>query len=130
MVTNPVTSRLKFILTIIILLFLLFPIYWMVISSLMPNSYLFNLPPHFSPFDGSFDNYARVIVNPQYIKYFLNSFMVSGLTVVLCIVTSVLAGYSLSRFNLKIKGIFNCFYPLHSDVSYCRDSNQLIWFLQ
>ena len=104
MVANTLTKRVKLLITISILVILLFPIYWMAVSSLMPNDYLFRLPPHFSPFQGSLDNFKRVISNTQYVRYFLNSILVSSSTVLLCIFTSVLAGYALSRFKIRFKG--------------------------
>ena len=91
---------------IVILLFIiLFPVYWMVTSSLMPNSYLFSLPPQFSPFKGTGGNYVRVATNMRYVNYFKNSMIVSSSTVVLSIATSLLAGYTLSRFSFKGKGL-------------------------
>jgi multiple sugar transport system permease protein len=80
-----------------------FPIYWMLVSSFKPNSYLFNLPPHFSPFEGSLENYLRVLRSARHVVYFRNSMLVSTSTVVLTILTSVLAGYALSRFSFRGK---------------------------
>lgn len=95
----------KTLLIVFVLLLMLFPVYWMFVSSLMPNSYLFSLPPQFSPFKGSFENYARVITNIRYLNYFRNSMIVSSCTVLLSIITSFLAGYALSRFPIKFKGL-------------------------
>jgi multiple sugar transport system permease protein len=104
MVTNKSIKWIQLVITGILLLLILFPLYWMAVSSLMPNSFLFSLPPHFSPFEGSGDNFIRVLSNSQYLTYFKNSFIVSTSTVLLCIFTAVLGGYSLSRFNIKING--------------------------
>ncbi len=95
----------KTVLIVFVLLLMLFPVYWMFVSSLMPNSYLFSLPPQFSPFKGSFENYTRVITNIRYLNYFRNSMIVSSFTVLLSIITSFLAGYALSRFPIKFKGL-------------------------
>jgi len=101
MVVRGYWKTLRTLAVALILVTLLFPVYWMLVSSLMPNSFLFNLPPHFSPFDGTLANYARVVKNARYLAFFRNSLIVSTATVGLCIVTSILSGYSLSRFRLR-----------------------------
>jgi len=98
-------TKLIMIIILLLLLIILFPIYWMFVSSLMPNSYLFNLPPTFSFFKGNFHNYFRVLTNIRYIRYFRNSVFVSSSTVILSIFTSVLAGFALSRFKYKINSL-------------------------
>jgi multiple sugar transport system permease protein len=93
----------KHVLIVLILILLLFPIYWMVISSLTPNKYLMSLPPHFIPLEVGMQNYLKIIQNAQYIRYFENSFITSSGTVLLTLSISILAGYSFSRFRFKGK---------------------------
>ena len=78
---------------------LLFPVYWMLVSSLQPKHRLMNLPPRFWPVEGSFANYAKIFTKPEYIGYFRNSFIVAIGTVLLVILISTLAGYAFSRYN-------------------------------
>jgi len=102
MVVKSISKKFRVFITILLLLILLFPIYWVVISSLQPNDFLFKLPPHFTLKFGTINNYQRVLANNQYVKYFFNSMLISTCTVILSIFASILAAYALSR--IKIKG--------------------------
>lgn len=89
----------KYILLIIILVTLLFPVYWMVISSLMPNKDLMSLPPHFFPININLNSYTKIFQNLQYVTYFKNSFIVASGTTVFTLFIVIPAGYSFSRFR-------------------------------
>ena len=94
---------LKYLVIVALIVILLFPIYWMVVSSFMENKYLVNLPPKFIPVDPSIKNYVKIFTNAQYLTYFKNSFIASSGTVLLSLFVSILAGYAFSRFNFKGK---------------------------
>lgn len=98
-----VRKYIKYIIIIPIVCITLFPIYWMVVSSFMPNSYLMSLPPHFLPEKPNLSNYIKIFTNIQYLIFFKNSFFVSSCTVVLCLAVSVLSGYSFSRYVFRGK---------------------------
>ena len=51
---------LKYILLALCIVIMLFPVYWMLISSFQPSEYLMSLPPTFHLRDGSMDNYSRI----------------------------------------------------------------------
>jgi multiple sugar transport system permease protein len=99
------TRSSKYVLMLILICILLFPIYWMVVSSFMPNGYLLSLPPHFIPKDPNVANYVRILSNQRYQGFFKNSFFVSSATVILCLAVSLLAGYSFSRYRFKGKNM-------------------------
>lgn len=89
----------KYSMIAVLIAVLLFPVYWMVVSSLQPKHRLMNLPPRFWPVEGSLENYAKIFTKPEYIGYFRNSFIVAIGTVLLVLVISTLAGYSFSRYG-------------------------------
>ena len=60
-------SVLKYGALLLTIILLLFPIYWMVICSLMPTHYLTVLPPHFVPVDITLDNYIQIAETPKYV---------------------------------------------------------------
>ncbi len=96
------TSLKKFLtyFVIIVLLFLfVFPIYWMFISSLKDNSVLMRLPPQLYPTFSTMDSYKAIFRNVKYMRYIGNSLIVASITVVVDLLFSVFAGYSLSRFR-------------------------------
>lgn len=98
-------STTKYVLIAVIVAILLFPLYWMVVSSFQPRHRLMNLPPRFLPVEGTFENYLKIFSTPEYVGYFKNSFIVAIGTVLLVLVISTLAGYSFSRFGFWGKNI-------------------------
>lgn len=91
----------RYILLIVLACVLLFPLYWMINSSLMPNKFMFSLPPQFFPKEATLDNYSKILQNEQYLIYFRNSFISAGGTVLLTMVVAVFASYAFSRFMFK-----------------------------
>ena len=90
---------------IIVVLIILFPVYWIVNSSLQPSSAIMNLPPNFIPEKLFFSNYQRIFSDIRYIRFFLNSFLSSGGTVVAVFLIAIPAGYSFSRYFFKGKSL-------------------------
>lgn len=97
----------KAILTYVSIVFLLviflFPVYWLLISSFQTNGDIMKYPPHFFPEAFTLDNYLMLLGDSKYFMYAKNSAFVSIMTVVLCLVISVFAGYALSRFRFRGK---------------------------
>jgi multiple sugar transport system permease protein len=97
---------LRYLLLLILLTLALFPIYWIAIGSLRDNSTITSLPPQIFPTsDLRFDNYERVLTRTNFLTYYWNSIVVSGTTIVLSIVISVLAAYSFSRYRFIGRGL-------------------------
>ncbi len=94
-----VSIILKYFIICVCLLIFIFPVYWMFVSSFMDNSTLMSWPPQFNPFKGSLESYKKILTMPKYLTFFKNSVIVSTFTVIMCIITSVFAGYSLSRYK-------------------------------
>lgn len=95
----------KHALLIAIVIILLFPIYWMLVCSLMPSPYLSILPPHFLPDKFTLENYKRIFSDPTYVNFFKNSFIVSIGTMSLALLLAIPAGYSFSRYTFKGKTV-------------------------
>ena len=62
------------------------------------------LAPRWIPRTFTLDNYRNVNRTVRILDYFMNSIAVSIGTMMLCLALSILAGYSLSRFEFKGKG--------------------------
>ncbi|MGQ0569041.1 MAG: carbohydrate ABC transporter permease [Armatimonadota bacterium] len=77
---------------------LLFPIYWMLISSLRGESQ-FSFPPKFFPSHPSATSYAQIFTQKPLGTWLLNSVIVSLVSTVLSIVVSAPAAFILSRFR-------------------------------
>lgn len=100
---NTILSIIKYAVIVSLLILLLFPVVWMAISSVQPSSKLMNLPPEFLPSNPTLDNYIKIISNTKYMRYFENSFITAGGTVLLCLCIAIPAGYAFSRYRFPMK---------------------------
>lgn len=86
------------------LIIVLFPIYWMVISSFQPSQRVMLIPPTLTlTSESGLHSYAKVFSQPKYLRYFANSFLISFGTVIAVMVIALPAGYSFSRYTFKGK---------------------------
>ncbi|WP_110180702.1 sugar ABC transporter permease [Nocardioides solisilvae] len=76
----------------------LFPIVWVVLSSLKPG-YAIQSSEITLFVEPSFDNYVHVLTETSFPRWFLNSAVVAAFTMVIGITMSASAGYAMSRFN-------------------------------
>ncbi len=102
-------SIIQYALIITLLILLLFPIFWMIISSIQPSSKLMNLPPEFLPSNPTLENYIKIISNAKYLRYFGNSFITAGGTVFLCLCIAIPAGYAFSRYRFPLRNTIMTF---------------------
>nr|WP_241095629.1 MULTISPECIES: sugar ABC transporter permease [unclassified Leucobacter] len=84
---------------IAVVLFSLFPIIFVVSSSLNPHGTLTGSNALFSKI--GLDSYARILTNPQvpFLPWFGNTLLISGITAVLTVFLGALAAYSFSRMR-------------------------------
>lgn len=82
----------------------LFPMFWMLSTSLKTNLDVFDVPPSLWPEEPSIQSYKNLIfgATPIY-KYFINSVITSLGTVLISIVLATLAGYALSRLRFRFR---------------------------
>ncbi len=78
-----------------------FPFYWMVNTSLKPQSEVFQSPPSFFPAHWTLAGYARVLATRAVGRYFWNSAVVSVGSTLLAMALSALAAYGFSRFRMR-----------------------------
>jgi len=82
-----------------LLLFLLFPVYWAVVTSLKSGSALFELD--YLPPRPAWDNYAGVFAEQAFGLNILNSLIVACTTVAAALALGLFAAYSLSRVDFR-----------------------------
>jgi multiple sugar transport system permease protein len=92
---------LTYVLLGLILIFLLFPVYWILVTSLNTNSDLMQLPPKWIPLHPTLQSYAEVIQSSVFLGFYRNTLIVASGATLLCIIVSIFAGYALSRFRFK-----------------------------
>lgn len=82
----------------------IFPFIWLISTSLKGNSEnIFAYPPQIIAKDFTFANYLGVWDKVDFIRYFINSMIVAGGTVLLNLILSAMAGYPLARMEFKGK---------------------------
>lgn len=84
-----------------IVLLVAFPLIWMVLTSLKPQSELFRIPPTFVPESITFEHYRRLLTETPFLTYFRNSMVLAVSTTVLVIIVATLGAYSLVRFRYR-----------------------------
>jgi multiple sugar transport system permease protein len=90
------------IVTALLLVVVLLPIYWMVAASLKSNKEITQdatLYPH-AP---TFGNYIRLLSQKQFDAYLMNSLVVTAASVVLALILGSLAAYAIARFRLRFR---------------------------
>ncbi len=100
----------KVILSILLIMggaFAGFPVLWMFISSLKSNTEIFSWPPSFIDESFSLRSYMEILTNSEKVRYFINSYFVSAVVVVLTLIIGILAAYAFSRFDFPLKGLIN-----------------------
>jgi multiple sugar transport system permease protein len=76
----------------------LFPLYWLVKLSLTPNDLLYKHGAELWPSHVSLEHYATVIGNNDFLLFFRNSVIVSGVTSLASTLLAAASGYAFSRF--------------------------------
>ncbi len=102
-----IPTLIKVLVLVIIMLFLLFPIYWMLITSFKTNMEAYLYPPSFFPKNFVLDGFINLFTqNNEFFVYYFNNFLVSFISAILTCFVAIFAGYSIARFNTKWSKIF------------------------
>ncbi len=96
---------------LIVVLFFLFPIFWIGVMSLQTNAQILSLPPKLI-FQPSLINYAALItghlktsvgtLNIAFMRNLWNSFLLSACSVLLALVLGVPAAYAFARYKFRL----------------------------
>src|SRR5215207_205673 len=84
-----------------------FPVLWMLSSSFKSNTEIFEYPPRLFTESFSFDAYVAILTDPEKVRFFINSYVVSLSVTALTLVVAILAAYAFSRFEFRFKRILN-----------------------
>ena len=84
-----------------------FPPLWMLLSSIKPNTEIFQYPPTFFPEIFTLDAYTGIFTSPEKLRFFINSYAVASAVVILTLFAGIMAGYALSRFTFPLKSLVN-----------------------
>lgn len=77
------------------------PVVWLILTSIKPYRDIYSFPVVYWPSRITLENYVTVFTEHAFARYFVNSVIVGVAATLICLVVSVLAAYSLSRFRLR-----------------------------
>ncbi|MFI5067263.1 MAG: carbohydrate ABC transporter permease [Streptosporangiales bacterium] len=80
-------------------LILIFPFYWLLVTSVETPSEALHFPPVLAPHTLQFSNYPDALNSAPFGHFFINSAVVAVLTVLFNLVLCSLAGYAFARFR-------------------------------
>lgn len=95
------SSALKYLAIFAIFFFLLFPVYWMLTTSLKTNIESYRAIPTLWPENINLDGYISLIKDGKFLTYYKNNIVVSAMSAAFICFVSLFAGYALSRFHFK-----------------------------
>lgn len=98
---TPAQTVLLYLTVLVAMAIILFPIYWLLVTALASTDELSGLPPAFVPSDPNWGIFSQVLEERPIILWLSNSAIVAVGSVVLSMIVSVMAGYSLSRFRVR-----------------------------
>jgi multiple sugar transport system permease protein len=84
-----------------IVLAVVFPLIWMIVTSVKPQSELFSIPPTLMPETITFEHYRQLLTDTPFLQYFRNSMILAVTTTVVVVVLGTLGAYSLVRFKYR-----------------------------
>lgn len=84
-------------------LFLLFPIYWMIVTSLKPEPEIFVRQPTLWPLVPTLENFARVLTGTNLPLFLKNSLITAGGSAVLTTLLATLAAYGFAKFSFVLR---------------------------
>jgi len=92
----------RYIVLVLSAVVVIFPIFWVIVTSVKNDIDIFNVPPIFIPTHPTGSRYAELATYGLF-AYLVNSVIVAVSTAVVTIVIGTLAAYSLARFKLPGK---------------------------
>lgn len=93
---------LTYLAAVVVALFAVFPLVWMVLTSVKPNSEIVTASPVWVPSELLWSRYAQVL-DRGFTTYLGNSLLVAAGTTFFGLLVAVFAGYSLARFRMPLR---------------------------
>ena len=95
----------KYVVLALILLFLLFPLLWVLLTSFKTNMEAYKFPPTLIPESPTVQSYIDLFTkNNEFFIYYKNNFLVAGGAALMTTLIAIMSGYALSRFHFKWNG--------------------------
>jgi len=102
-VKNKLGKYISTFIAVICFLIMIFPLYWMFTSSLKEETSIFASPPELFPLNPSLSAFTTQLSMTTFDipRALLNSFLISGSTMIISAILSIMAAYGLARFKIR-----------------------------
>jgi ABC-type glycerol-3-phosphate transport system permease component len=101
-----VGSAVAYVVSLLLVVFIGFPLLWMLVSSFKPAEQLFVSPPRLLPSTLTLDWYRNIMLQSDAPTYFRNSLVIGAATTAICLSIGTLAAYGVTRFEFPGKRVF------------------------
>jgi multiple sugar transport system permease protein len=94
---------------IVFIIWLLFPFYWMVVTSFRPDSELYRPwnAPNYAPFwtlSPTLDHFRDLLTTTLFLRWLSNTMLIATVSTAISLFCGLLAGYAISRLNFPLAG--------------------------
>jgi multiple sugar transport system permease protein len=105
--TRPTTRALQYLAVLCYLVFLAFPLLWLISSSLKSPQEFASITPSFLPKHPDLSNFSDALEEQGLVRSMLNSLQISVATTVLVLIVSLPVAYALARFRSRLRPVTN-----------------------
>ncbi|MHB8071633.1 MAG: carbohydrate ABC transporter permease [Candidatus Cryosericum sp.] len=100
---NRINRVLLYVTIAILFILVVFPFYWMIVTSLQPQDAVFSVPPQIWPKHLTFQNYIDAWNAAPWLRYFGNTLFVAVASTLISLATSSLAAFAFACIDFKGK---------------------------
>lgn len=94
-----------YIMLIFFAIVILIPFYWMIVCSLKSSGDFYSTTPSLIPQNPVLDNYKELLTDTLFVRWLVNSFIVSSLVVALGLIICSVAGFSFAIYRFKGRNV-------------------------
>jgi multiple sugar transport system permease protein len=105
--TKPATRTFQYVAVCCYLVFLGFPLLWLISTSLKSPREFASITPSLLPKNPDLSNYTQALTEQGLIRSMLNSLQISVATTALVVIVSMPVAYALARFRSRLRPITN-----------------------
>jgi len=100
------------VLTVVVMVFFMFPIYWLLITAFKYGREAFSIPPKWLIFDYTLKNFFEALTTVKTPRFILNSLIITSGTTLLSLALGVPAGYAIARSKSRLLNFSSYFFLL------------------
>ncbi len=97
------------LLVIVVCAVILFPVYWMILTSMQSTNDILAYPPHFIPRPVDLSSYSRMVSQQPIVRWLSNSALLGVLTTAVCPALAIPGAYILSSLRWRGRSLFGFF---------------------